>query len=429
MLKISDNQRFLIHADGRPFFWLADTAWELFHRCTLEDAEEYLRDRAAKKFTVIQAVVLAEFDGLHQPAANGHCPFFDDDPAQPNEAYFAHVDAVVQIAAVLGLHIAMLPTWGDKWNTRWGIGPQVFTSGNSRAYARWLARRYKDAPIIWVLGGDRAIESAGHRTVMSELAAGLREGDGGNHLITFHPTGSQSSAQDFHDANWLDFNMWQSGHSRNRDNYACIASDYARVPTKPCLDAENGYEDHPAGFNIENGYLDDYDVRRGAYWALFAGAFGHTYGCHDLWQFWTPKFTPITFCRRNWHEALNLPGAGQMQHARALIESRPFLTRIPDQSLIVSDVGKSAHHVRATRDESGAYAFIYLPTLKPVSVNLEKLSGSRIMAHWFNPRSGAATRIGEFDRVGTREFIPPPAWPDWVLVLDDASRGFATPGG
>ena len=96
------------------------------------------------------------------------------------------------------------------------------------------------------------------------------------------------SSLKLHDASWLDFNMLQSGHERDRDNYHRIAADYARTPPKPCLDGEPGYEDHPSGFKVENGYLNDYDVRKFAYWALFAGAHGHTYGCHDIWQFFDP---------------------------------------------------------------------------------------------------------------------------------------------
>lgn len=428
MLKISDNHRFLVRADGRPFFWLADTGWEIFHRLDRADAEMYLRDRAAKRFTVIQAVVLAEYDGLHAPNPYGHTPLVDDDPTQPNDAYFKHVDDIVAMATGLGLTMAMVATWGDKWNRKWGVGPEVFTPENARAYGRWLGARYRDADLVWVLGGDRPIESARHRQIMEQMALGLREGDGGSHLITFHPVGSQSSAQDFHDAAWLDFNMWQSGHNRNRDNYACIASDYARIPTKPCLDAENGYEDHPAGFDIANGYLDDYDVRRGAYWALFAGAFGHTYGCHPIWQFASPRFTPASFCRLTWQEVLQLPGAGQMQHARALLESRPFLTRIPDQSLIASDPAKGPHHMRATRDIDGRYAFIYFPTVRSATIDLEKLSGETLIGHWYNPRNGQAQPIGEIARMGKREFTTPAQWPDWVLVLDDAAQNFGPPG-
>jgi hypothetical protein len=423
-LKASDNHRYLTTDDGTPFFYLGDTAWELFHRLDLDEADLYLQDRAAKRFTVIQAVVLAEYEGLTVPNAYGHLPLMDDDPTRPNEPYFKHVDAIVARAADLGLTVGMLPTWGDKWNQKWGIGPEIFTPDNARAYGRWLGARYAESPIIWILGGDRPIENVAHREIIHAMAQGLREGDGGSHLMSFHPNGGHSSSEWWHDADWLDFNMLQSGHARNKDTYTVIAADYALTPTKPCMDAEPAYEDHPSGFDLNNGYLDDYDVRKGLYWALFAGAFGHTYGCHDIWQMWQEGRKPATFTRTPWRKALHLPGAGQVQHARALLESRPFLTRVPDQSLIVSDPGTGTHHVRATRDADGSYALIYLPSCQPVTVDLGKLSGDRVTVTWFDPRTGEARPAGEVQGGGHREFTPPLVWPDWVLVLDDTSRGY-----
>lgn len=428
-LRVSDNKRFLVHDNGKPFFYLGDTAWELFHRCSRAEADVYLSDRAKKGFTVIQAVVLAELDGLHTPSAHGHLPLHEDDPTRPNEAYFADVDYMVNRAASLGLIIGMLPTWGDKWNKKWGAGPEIFTPDNARVFGEWLGRRYKDAPLIWILGGDRAVESDAHRAVIGHMAEGLRAGDGGNHRITFHPQGGQTSAQNFHDAPWLDFNMWQSGHARNRDNYACIAADYALSPSKPCMDAEPGYEDHPAGFNGDNGYLDDYDCRKSLYFALFAGAHGHTYGCHSIWQMARPDRAPLSACRRPWHEALHLPGAAQMQHAKNLLLSRPFLSRVPDQSLIVGDAGAGTHHVQATRNDDGAYALVYVPSGKPVTLDLAKLGGDTLAVHWFNPRTGTAEHVETIARIsGPREFAPPALGPDWVLVLDDAARNFSRPG-
>lgn len=417
-LRVSGNHRFLVYEDGEPFFYLGDTAWELFHRLDREDAALLLRDRAAKRFTVIQAVVLAEYEGLTVPNAYGHLPLLDDDPTRPNEAYFEHVDAIVAQAEALGLTIGMLPTWGDKWNKKWGVGPEIFTPANALTYGRWLGARYAEAPIIWILGGDRPVESDLHREIIRAMAQGLDEGDGGAHLMSFHPNGGRTSSEWWQNGDWLDFNMLQSGHARNRDNYTMIAADYARTPVKPCIDAEPGYEDHPSAFDLNNGYLDDYDVRKALYWSLFSGACGHTYGCHDIWQMWQEGRKPATFTRTPWKKALHLPGSGQVQHARALLESRPFLTRIPDQSLIVSDPGTGTHHVVATRDTDGSYAMLYLPSCKPVTVDLDKLSGTRVAVTWYDPRTGEARPAGEVPAGGHYEFTPPSVWPDWVLVLD-----------
>ena len=155
-LKVSENKRFLVTADGQPFFWLGDTAWELFHRLTREEAERYLHNRAERRFTVIQAVALAEFDGLTTPNAYGDRPLVDNDPTQPERGVLRarRLDRRARPTR-LGLYVGLLPTWGDKWNKKWGVGPEIFTPANAEAYGEWLGRRYKDAGIIWILGGDR----------------------------------------------------------------------------------------------------------------------------------------------------------------------------------------------------------------------------------------------------------------------------------
>jgi hypothetical protein len=427
-IKVSSNRRFLSREDGTPFFYLGDTVWELFHRYSYLEAETYLRDRASKGFTVVQAVVLAEFNGLTEPNPNGHLPLEDLDVTRLNEAYVLDVDHIVDRANKLGLVVGMLPNWGDKWNRKWGAGPEIFTPDNAKSYGRTLGERYRDADLIWILGGDRPIEEDRHAAIVHALAKGLAEGDGGVHLRTFHPMGGQTSSQYFHESEWLDFNMWQSGHDRNHANYMDVAGDYLKMPTKPCMDAEPGYEDHPAGFNIDNGFLDAYDCRKSIYWGLFAGALGHTYGCHPIWQKYQRGSVGITMVRTDWRDALNFPGSAQMQHARALIESRPYFSRIPDQSLIIGEPGTGSKHVQASRDENGRYAFIFLPWQSKVEVNLSDLSGDIFRAHWFDPRTGAADLISVFERQDSMTFESPHGGPDWVLVIDDAAQEFPRPG-
>lgn len=428
-IQVSENKRFLVHMDGTPFFYMGDTAWELFHRLTREDAELYLRNRVAKQFTVIQAVVLAEHE-FERPNPYGALPLENNDPTTPNESYFEHVDWIVNRAEELGLHVGMLPTWGDKWNKKWGRGPELFTPHNAEIFGAFLGRRYRDKPIIWILGGDRPLETTTHRTIIEGFARGLRTGDGGRHLITFHPRGQETSSMYFHNAAWLDFNMSQTGHTRNRDSYSSIADDYAKAPVKPCMDGEPGYEDHPNGFKPDAGYLDDYDVRKAAYYALFAGAHGHTYGCHDVWQFFQDGWAPITSPRTPWKQAMDLPGASQMQWVRTLVESRPFLTRIPDQSLLRSDAGGGSDRVQATRDAHGRYAFIYSAAGRSFAVDMTKISGTRAAATWFDPRTGASHAAGEVQTTGVQTFQPPTdaLCPDWVLILDDASQRYPVPG-
>lgn len=127
--------------EGKPFFWLGDTAWELFHRLSREEADLYLKNRADKGFTVIQAVVLAELDGLHDPNAYGEIPLENDDPTKPREPYFQHVDFIIRKAEQYGLYIGLLPTWGDKiYKDSWGVGPEIFNVDNAKMHSICLAQ-------------------------------------------------------------------------------------------------------------------------------------------------------------------------------------------------------------------------------------------------------------------------------------------------
>ncbi|MCX7699253.1 MAG: glycoside hydrolase family 140 protein [Gemmataceae bacterium] len=437
-IKVSDNRRYLVTEDGKPFFYLGDTAWELFHRLNREEAEHYLRDRAGKGFTVIQAVVLAELDGLKDPNPYGQTPLIENDPRRPNEKYFEHVDWIVAKANELGLVIGMLPTWGDKWNKKWAGGPEIFDPANAAVYGEWLGRRYKDRGIIWILGGDRPIETDQHREIIRAMAKGLRRGDEGRHLITFHPMGGQGSADFFHNEEWLDFNMRQNGHGIEfTGRYDKTRRDYDRTPIKPVLDGEPAYEDHPVAFKPQElGYNTAADVRRAIYWDLFSGAMGHTYGHHSIWQMYAPTRQPINNPLMTWREALAAPGAGQMQFARKLLESRPMLQRIPDETIIIPEPvataipGAGTRRFAATRDQDGSYAMVYVPVGRPFQVRMEVIRGSKVVAWWFDPRTGKAERIGEFTNMGAQRFTPPTPGEltDWVLVLDDAAKGYPPPG-
>jgi hypothetical protein len=443
-LKVSENHRFLIKDNGQPFFYLGDTAWELFHRLNREEADRYLQDRAAKGFTVIQAVAIAELDGHTVPNAYGHLPLTELDPARPavvegpNNDYWDHVDYTVNKAASLGLTVGFLPTWGRYWHDNVKDGKPLFNESNAASYGEWLGRRYKDSPIIWILGGDRNIESEDQKAVIRAMASGLRKGDEGHHLITFHPTGSSGSAQWFHDEEWLAFNMRQNGHAPEfTGHYDQTRNDYSRSPVKPVLDGEPLYEDHPLSFNAKNlGHSMAADVRRPLYWDLFSGAFGHTYGHHSVWQMWQQGRTPINGPLLPWFDALNQPGAAQMQYARRLLESRPFLTRVPDDTIIMTNQvptsvpGAGRYRFVATRDSEGSYAMVYAPAGRSFKVNMAKVQGARIRAWWFNPRNGESSTAGEFPSLGEREFVPPAPGEelDWVLVLDNASKNFPAPG-
>ena len=230
------------------------------------------------------------------PTPTATCPSSTTIPTRPDvkegpaNDYWDHVDFIVERANALGLYVGFLPTWGDKWNKKWGQGPEIFTPGNAAAYGEWLGRRYKDHGVIWILGGDRPVETEAHKEILRAMAGGLRKGDGGAHLMTFHPTGGSGSSEPFHDEDWLDFNMRQNGHvAEFTGRYDATRADYDRAPAKPVLDGEPIYEDHPVSFEAAKfGHSIAADVRRPLYWDLFSGACGHTYGHHSVWQMWAP---------------------------------------------------------------------------------------------------------------------------------------------
>ena len=291
--------------------------------------------------------------------------------------------------------------------------------------------------MIWCVGGEASGESPDASVRI--LAEGLAAGHGGNNLMGVHPTGNQSSGSRFHNETWLDFNMLQSGHVLDFANYDLITADYARTPVKPTFESEYFYEDFK---RTSSAYRSTaLDVRKGGYWSVFAGGFSYTHGHDAIWQFWNgggdAKY-PSTQPSVDWKTALGADGAGDMIHLRRLMESRPFLTRIPDQSLIVSGAGGGgtgvADHVQATRDgtagaNDATYLMAYTPVAKSLTVDTSVIDSSLLDAWWFDPRKGTATRfLSSAANTGSLAVTTPTAGPDWVLVVDDATKSYPAPG-
>ncbi len=444
-LKVSDDKRFLVTAGGQPFFYLADTAWELLHRLDRKQAAEYLDKRAAQRYTAIQAVALAELDGVTDPNPYGDLPLIDKDPTRPavtpgtdpNDAqaydYWDHVEYIVDQANARGLYIALLPSWGRWVNNTGKNDESLLTPAKAQTYGEFLGRRFGGKGIIWVLGGDRT--ATGFEATWRALARGIAAGAAGREdyeavLMSFHPRGGETSSTWFHDDAWLDFNMHQTGHglAEKTMSWARISKDYERSPVKPVIDGEPLYEDHPLAFRARDyGYSFDAHVRQRAWWAVFSGACGHTYGNHSVWQMYAPGRRPINGPLLYWHEAIHRPGAAQMQYVRALIESRPYFSRVPDQSLVANAL-EGADRIAATRGQG--YAFVYSAQGRKFTVNMGKISGARVKAWWYNPRTGTASVIDTFENSGVQEFTCPSEGfgSDWVLALDDVSKDFPPPG-
>jgi hypothetical protein len=453
-LQVSANHHYLQYENGKPFLYLGDTAWELFHRLNREEAAKYLTNRAEKGFTVIQAAVLAQIGGLTVPNAYGALPLTDGDPARPNEAYFQHVDFIVNKAEELGLFVGMLPTWGSYWAS----GKPIFNATNARQYGRFLGRRYKDRAIIWILGGDRSVTNDDERSIIDAMAAGLSEGDGGTHLKTFHPVGPGLSSLKLHDAAWLDFNMFQSSHAaRDHDNGLYVEHDYALKPAKPTMDGEPRYEGIPVGFYLRGiggiDRFDDYDVRQAAYWSLLAGACGHTYGNNNIWQMYKPipSIPPQGGSARGgqggvdrwlggpgsviganipWYEAIDHPGAFQMRFVRRLFESIAFTKLIPDQTIILNGPVSGGEKIRAACASDGSFALVYSPRGESFTIDKSIVKAERLKQFWYDPRYGVAYLTQEPDGYGIQTYAPPTRGRgnDWILVLIGGDAEFPAAG-
>lgn len=462
-IKVSENQRFLSSSDGTPFFWLGDTAWEMVHRLTREEIRDFIDLRSEQGYNVLQVVALAEFNGIREANRYGDYPLNNEDPTQllitpgadPANVYqydyWDHVDYAIDYAATKGIFVGLLPTWGDKVAHLWGDGPIIFNEANAETYGGLIASRYKDRKnIIWIVGGDRhgtykttvnGVErDFDDRPIWNAMARGIEQVVGRDAFLTYHPAGGPRRTSEYiHGEAWLDMNAFQSGHgSREAEAWRYVKEDLAMTPQKPTLDMEPCYEDHPVNpwdgkwTRKSRGYFNAGDVRARIYRGVFAGGCGVTYGHHHIWGFTnTELYKPINPGDTiiPWRTAAHAEAAGQMKHLKNLMLSRPYYSRIPDQSLIKSPVGTTYKDmIIATRDERGTYAMIYLPENKPVSVDLSKLSNGAKKVWWFDVRTGTATPGKDVKGGGIKSFAPPREQKDWVLVIDDASEKFPAPG-
>jgi hypothetical protein len=423
--RTSPNGRHLITGAGAPFFWLADTATTLPRRLTRPETDFYLRTRAAQRFTVISIAALAGPDALTVPNAYGLLPF-DGGIERPEEGFFAHLDYVVLRANAMGLALAIQPVQADL------VGPgRPFTEATVGAYAAFLARRYRDQAVVWVLGGGDAAEDPASHSTWRALGRALKEHTQDRQLIGYLPgVGPTGGAAWCQAEDWLDFMMQRSGSGVAPQPWLGIDSGYGREPTKPLVDGAPGAEDQPSPQGEVDGRLSARQARMVAYWSVFAGACGHTYANHGVSSFHSEQHPAPGGARTRWEDALHDPGAEEMHYLRLLIESRPFQVRIPDQKLLADMPSDPAQHQQATRGddadfagECGSYAFIYTPAGAPVTVDLTRLTGSLVEASWFDPCTGRGIWLGQFPVRGRRIFTPPPGH-DWVLVLDDSSRNY-----
>ncbi len=496
-LRVSSDGRYLETENGKPFFWLADTAWRMF-KLTREEIGAYFRDRAARGFNVVLGPNILPLEAIEKadgivcsrypcliPNAEGNEPLTGYDfstehpkPGEWNQSYLEYLDYIVDTAASNGIYIALSLVWGPALDEIFDKGdPNLGNSVSlSPAYriSKTLAQRYADRTnVMWIVAGEfhkvsrpavkylpreysEEIENAyaAELNLIRELARGLEDGHGGNSLMTSHPRGGTSTSLYFHNESWLDFNMVQMYSLGREGDRLLIPSDWDRVPAKPTVVGEPGYEHRQrqtSDSSPQTGEpIDDWKTRYQAYVFTLQGGFGFSYGNSLVWQFATgwngePVITPPAdyLSPAPLPHGLAATGGDAMRHLRALIESRPMTIRSPDIELVSGDRGTLSNMTRleAARASDGSYAFVYFPQATMArNIDLSRLSGTTINAWWFNPRDGqvysadgttiTGRPFASYTAGQAITFDPPGdlATNDWVLVLDDAGKNFCVPG-
>ena len=428
-LRVSENGRHLAEPDGRPFFWLGDTAWLLFQRTTREDVELYLSTRARQGFTVIQAALVngeEQVVGTLGPNRYGDQAFLGGNAASPlvtsgNDAgrpdeydYWDHADYIVERAAAHGLALGLVPLFVGLP----GAGYDYLTVDRAFDYGVFLGQRYRDQPhLFWILGGDNTPDTDSRRRVWHEIARGITSAiaggeDYGRTLMTYHINGQHSSSEWFHDTPWLDFNMVQVWGDEPAI-YPAISRDYHLTPAKPTVLAEGSYEDSP---QYPSGPVGAFNVRRQAYWTYFAG--GHyTYGNTNTWNF--GSFPPAV--TGDWRRAVDSAGAAHLSVLGSTFASLEWWTLVPDLSILAGGSGSGATQNAAMRSTTGNRILVYAASPSTLTLRLDSLQGSAATATWIDPQTGARSAAGRFPTAGTTSFTTPPDWMDALLLLEVTS--------
>jgi len=432
-LSVSENKHFLVDEKGNPFFWMGDTGWLLFSKLNRDEVDQYLSDRAAKGFNLIQIMVV---HSLAVKNVYNDSALIDQNVANPKVTegnlfndtlqydYWDHVDYVIDRAADKGIYIGLVPVWGSN------VKAGHVSSQQAEKYAEFLAKRYRNkSNIIWLNGGD--LRGSDSIQVWQTIGKTLKKLTPG-HLVTFHPFGRTKSSTWFHDEPWLDFNMFQSGHRRydqdtarnetryGEDNWRYVADDYQKLPAKPTLDGEPSYEGIPQGLHdtLQPLWNDD-DLRRYAYWSVFSGACGFTYGNNSVMQFYKPNGKPGAYgARQSWEQAINSPGAGQMGHLKNLMLKYQFTKLVPDQTIVASQ-GEQYNYQPALRGDK--YLLVYSYNGRSIRPNKDKLTGDVFRLSWFCPSDGNLINGRKLRKAEIAEFDPPDApgnGNDWVMILE-----------
>jgi len=423
-VKVSADQRHFEHADGTPFFWLADTWWKnLCKRMTWDGFQELTADRKAKGFSVVQIVCGPYPDeNFFAPSLEneGGQPYLANDLSVVNPKYFDYADRRFKHLADSGIVPAIVGAWGrGDCNSMDKFGAEKI-----KRHWRYLIARYGAYPVIWILAGEIPEETKAGKGPWAEVATYLRSIDPYHHPLTCHTGQGRKLAKD--DVPVIDFDMVGGNHDEriavDPKTVAIVFSAYATKPPMPLLVGETCYEGH-----MQQGFGD---VQRRIFWqSILSGAAGHTYGGagiwhagvegdHGNWGAWDRQPYDWT----TWKEGMNYPGSTQLGIAKKLLEQYPWQKFEPHPEWAPGCYAAGI---------PGEVRFVYLPRR-----NIYNWDGSEVKdlepdvdwhAYYWDPATGrkfdqgvikatTKTRDASAKPVSFKKSVPSPQ--DWVLVLE-----------
>jgi Protein of unknown function (DUF4038)/Putative collagen-binding domain of a collagenase len=416
-LKMGPTGRYLVDRNGRPFLVVGDSPQALIAQLSPAQADHFFSDRQRAGFNSVWINLLCNtYTGGRSDATtyDGIAPFTKPgDLSTPNPAYFARADAMIGLAAKHDLAVFLDPIETGGWLD------VLRSNGTAKAYAygRYLGRRYRrDRNIVWLNGNDfQTWSRPGDDALVLAVAHGIRSSDP-HALQTVELNYPTSTSSD--DPRWKGMIGLDAAYTY-APTYAEVLKAYGRDDHLPVFMIEASYEG-------EHDYIGPSTLRRQEYWTMLSGAMGQFYGNRYTWQF-----------EDGWSQYLDTVGSRQLTFVTNLFSRRRWFDLVPDsrQRLVVAGYGTDSaggdlnanDHVAAARTPGGRLAIAYLPTGRPITIDMRRLAGRRVRAQWYDPTSGRYSTIAgsPFAASGRRQFTAPgrnhEGDQDWALVLTATS--------
>jgi hypothetical protein len=418
-VRVSSDRKYFEHADGTPFFFLGDTAWNGPLHSSADDWRLYLAHRAGQRYTAIQWVA-THWRGATKGDAEGRPAFTGREKIAIDPAFFKRLDTKVEAVQAAGLLNAIVMLWAFDRPPNDVINPG-FSLPEDQAIllARYMLARWGADHVIWLLNGDGRYEG---EVAQRWIRIGRGVFTGVKHApVSLHPGGRHWPIAPFRNEPWLAINGYQSAHSDSESNSRWITSgEPARAwkdePPRVVISLEAPYElNAPGSADI---------VRRNHYWSVLnAVPAGIAYGASGIWS-WSNGVDPIEGHGQgrvvpHWKEAMRLPAGAQMAHLFDFFNSVPFARLRPAPEVLAEQPGveRAELFVSAAQSESRDITVLYLPSGATAVVDRARLP-RRTSAEWFNPRNRARTRA-EFHGDGPLRCTPPAAG-DWLIVFKES---------